>query len=269
MLYHAGLSSKRPLRETEDPDRFPSWIPDWTIERRETLFESISRGVPKAPDTGRELRVHSQDGSDELLISALLVDKISLISTESNLPLRTREYLEEVAQIIRKHQNYAPSLCWRVPIADAQFPPIGHSGVGELESSYIMLMRSFNSDSGAREQINSKGTFQGDDDGGLNAHKRGHKPSIDESPSQDYLNALHGAFFGWKFAVTRKGYFGITSRCAEVGDSICIFGRSEVFFLLRESDKRKGAHRLIGDCYIHGVDQEYFNDATEREVRLH
>lgn len=270
MLYHAGLSSKRPLLETEDPDRFPSWIPDWTIERRETLFESISCGVPKAPDTGRELRVRSQDGSDELLLGALRVDEISFISTESNLPLRTREYLEEVARTIRKHQGDASDLCWRVPIADAQFPPIGYSGIGDLENSYVMLMRSFKSDRGAREQIDSKGTFQGGDDGGLNAHRRGHAPSIEESPSQDYLNALQGgAFLGWRFVVTRRGYFGITSRCAEVGDSICIFGRSEVFFLLRNSDKREGAHRLIGDCYIHGVDLECFDEASECEVRLH
>lgn len=260
MLYHAGLSSKKDPRRGEDPNRFPSWIPDWTILRRESLFESLKRGVPHAPPVGLELRARFEAGvENELVLGTLITDEIVSVSSEANIPSRTREYLQQISETINKHGSQCPTredrseLKWRVPIADAKFPQITHSGYGRLKYSYSALMELFDSSL-------TSGVIRDSDQAVLQSHN---------AKCQDYLNALHGGFHGWRFVVTKKGYFGIASRLVRVGDAVSIFGGSQIVFLLRRGENDAPWHRLVGDCYIHGIDSSYFDGIEEQEVRLH
>jgi hypothetical protein len=55
----------------------------------------------------------------------------------------------------------------------------------------------------------------------------------------------------FSFAVTEKGYAGWIPKRCEVGDRVCIVAGGQVPFVLREISD--GFHKLIGECYIHGV----------------
>ena len=55
----------------------------------------------------------------------------------------------------------------------------------------------------------------------------------------------------WLFK-TRKGYIGLGPQLLKPGDEIFMIQRSKVPFILRKTSKEGGAHRLVGETYVHG-----------------
>ncbi|KAE9366588.1 HET-domain-containing protein [Stipitochalara longipes BDJ] len=84
--------------------------------------------------------------------------------------------------------------------------------------------------------------------------------SIPWSEGDEVNNVYWGSF--WKLTqvhcvtayrrliYTRKGYLGIASWKAEVGDTICVLVGGQMPFVLKEQD---GHYIMIGECYIHGI----------------
>lgn len=89
---------------------------------------------------------------------------------------------------------------------------------------------------------------------------------------EDLRTALRAAMTMRRFAVTRKGYFALVPRGAQVGDEIVVFDRACVPFVVRrEGDKEKGDRfELLGEAYVHGImkgealnrDEADFQDVT-------
>ena len=72
---------------------------------------------------------------------------------------------------------------------------------------------------------------------------------------EDLRTALRAASTMRRFAVTRKGYFALVPRGAQVGDEIAVFDRACVPFVVRrERGKEKGDRfELLGEAYVHGI----------------
>ncbi|RYP12250.1 hypothetical protein DL765_007435 [Monosporascus sp. GIB2] len=59
-----------------------------------------------------------------------------------------------------------------------------------------------------------------------------------------------------RFCVTKKGYVGLVPEQTQVGDTICIFLGAPTPYLIRRVDESASvieSHRLVGECYIHGM----------------
>lgn len=56
-----------------------------------------------------------------------------------------------------------------------------------------------------------------------------------------------------RFCVTKRGYLGFAPPEAHLGDVICVLHGGAVPFVLRRTFSHDSEHRLIGECYIHGI----------------
>jgi hypothetical protein len=72
-----------------------------------------------------------------------------------------------------------------------------------------------------------------------------------EKQAASYIAALQDTLHGWRFVVTKNGYIGVVPNMTEVGDVIAILKGGSVPFVLKRSEKRDGAFRLVGECYVH------------------
>ncbi|KAH6672306.1 hypothetical protein B0J14DRAFT_70569 [Halenospora varia] len=252
MLYRAGL------KQTSNLERFPSWIPDWTVPSPGTLYHSSKRGVVCRASRLSKEEVSCQFGNDILEVSGHHVDEVRFVSRSANLMPSmeqagtTHVYLTEVSVIIdsfaHQYRDLQPpleELKWRVPIADASQPDISASTAIDMRSSYYALMQYFS-----------------------NPHPHGetsavHISSLSSSNSssilaQNYINALSTNLQGWRFIVTKLGYVGIAPNLVKVGDVITCFSGAGVPFVLRgcgRIGKDREEWRLVGECYVHGIMQ--------------
>jgi hypothetical protein len=55
---------------------------------------------------------------------------------------------------------------------------------------------------------------------------------------------------GRVFALSNNGLIGLVPQKTQIGDSICIFERSELPLVLRP---RETKNEFIGQCYVHGI----------------
>jgi hypothetical protein len=57
---------------------------------------------------------------------------------------------------------------------------------------------------------------------------------------------------GRRYIITKKGYLDLGQGCADIGDKICVLFGGNTPYLLRQDS---GHHRMIGECYVHGIMQ--------------
>jgi hypothetical protein len=74
-----------------------------------------------------------------------------------------------------------------------------------------------------------------------------------------FLDLIPGA----KYCTTRGSYVGIVPGATEPGDRIFIPHGSAVPFVIRPGQGTTGYHKLIGECYIHGL--MYYEKSDKRE----
>ena len=86
LLYRAGMSSK--------PERFPSWIPDWTKPKPDSLCSVYHRGMEHAISGPIRSDATCDPGSDELEISGRQIGAISCVSIEQEVPQEQENELE-------------------------------------------------------------------------------------------------------------------------------------------------------------------------------
>ena len=79
LLSRASLGSQ--------PDRFPSWIPDWTVPRPSSLSDSLYRGIVynAAGTTEASVALSPDPHSNELLVEGILVDELTQVSKHCNM----------------------------------------------------------------------------------------------------------------------------------------------------------------------------------------
>jgi hypothetical protein len=74
---------------------------------------------------------------------------------------------------------------------------------------------------------------------------------------------------GWKFCVSRKGYYGTVPAAAEAGDLICVLHGCCVPLILRKAPSSPPDHFvMIGAAYVHGIMDGEVIKATRQGVRL-
>jgi Heterokaryon incompatibility protein (HET) len=270
LLYRAKLGSQ--------PDRFPSWIPDWTTPNRHSLYEWSSQGgcYRAAKDTKTQLDL--KPSSDELTIQGLLVDEVRSVSQSANELAYFWSYFLEVAQMVDSLGKYPTGehlsdLKWKVPIAGAT-QALGNKGSSDLRLYYEALDRMC---ALARKASGEDPVAFGDaeailDEAGLSSQYK----LLWEKCHVYFHILLTGnrdfTLSGWRFLVTERGYAGVAPNSVRAGDTICIFNGGAVPFLLRKSRKRDGAYHLLGGCYVHGFmsgEEMGRSNAQVEEIRLH
>jgi Heterokaryon incompatibility protein (HET) len=235
LLYRAGFDSQSP--------NLPSWLPDWTIIKPSSLYESSTRGRRFSASWVAEPKFKYIPGSDELQVYGHSMDLVQRVSCASNIPAQWYEYMCEVDLMIDelgKNINPWPSpqnirdMKWQVPVAGALYPKIITSSNTDLLSSYKSLRQQLhraNRERIANEEVGVKAWGEG----------------------SNYALALQENLSGWRFFVTHRKYVGIGPSTTQVGDCVFILNGGGVPFLLRPEDESKGAYRFVGECYVHGL----------------
>jgi len=258
LLCRAGLSSQ--------PDRFPSWIPDWTKKRAMSLHEASDLGASFAASGSSTLLVQAIPNTDELSIEGYCVDKIQEIGKHANLPDEWRQFFDEVDILATLAKTWPESdsredLLWKVPIAGNLYPTITVDGNVDLHLSYKKFRKTLKDATAEfiKEHLDAAGDDKKPESGAIVGWK-------------EYAVALQDCIQGWRFIITERGFAGLVPGNARVGDIISVFCGASVPFLMRASQLRHGAQRLVGECYVYGImegESMRFKDIKRTQLRLH
>ena len=70
----------------------------------------------------------------------------------------------------------------------------------------------------------------------------------------EYLRRVSAVQAFMRFCITEKGYMGLCSKEAQVGDDIYILpGMATPYTMRRTAGRQANELRLVGRCYIHGI----------------
>lgn len=239
LLYRAGLTT------ASQDDKFPSWIPDWTVPRPVGLHDSSDTELTFSACGPQPPSVTLGPGSDELSVEGYDMDEIVHLSVASNTEREWRAYFAEIdamvdAGVLSGTMGPREELKWKVPIAAAPFPRSAGAGSTDLKKSYVALREwlglpalSTAAGSGAKRKMNGNMA----------------------NAQRSYIACLKGTLEGWKFVVTKRGYVGVVPTRSQVGDVVAVMKGGCVPFVVRKSDRAgvNGRWRLVGECYVHGV----------------
>jgi len=274
MLSRAGLSSQ--------PNRFPSWIPDWTTTRPPSLSESLERGVVYDASKGTVADIKLvPDLDDEIAVKSIFVDKIMSVSQSFNQPDKLKklaDYFKEIDYMIDEFLNefYTPSqrdeLKWLVPIAGATHPTVATTGNVDVYKSYKALRKiCTKSTKSGFKGAKDRTYLEGDMTDVVTMSPANEGMSVREK-SLTYLSLLKNTIQGWRFIVTERGLCGIAPYNVIIEDLVGVCAGGSVPILVRVSSERTGAFRLIGECYVHGImkgEMVVSEDAIQDTLRLH
>ena len=248
MLYRAGLSHQS--------DRFPSWIPDWTVKRASSLHDSSEGGISFAASGPQQGKIKCIPTMDELLVEGYEVDEIESISEAANAEEQWEKYFNEVdtmidSALLAPVRHLPEDLKWKVPIAGVLWPKGAASGGLDLKSSYTALRNYLYSKQKGKAKENGN-SVNGCPLPTEYAMFIEHMAAGSyEKQAASYIAALQGTLHGWRFVVTKNGYVGVVPNMTKVGDVVAILKGGRVPFVLKRSEKRDGAFRLVGECYVH------------------
>ena len=267
LLYRAGL--------THEVNRFPSWIPDWTVKRPQSLHESSEIGIPFAASGSMEANMKLDANTDELEADGYEVDFVESLSQSSNIEQEWPRYFEEIDEMLdAANLNPVPDsleeLRWKVPIAGAMHPKLVIPGTPGLKCSYNAL-RKYLRNSQKGKEVEGSGCPS---DGATLYAQALDSTAVDayQTQSMSYTTALKGTLHKFRFTVTRKGYVGVVPYLTQVGDLVSIVKGARVPFVLRASATRSGCFRLVGECYINDLMNGRslsLQGIVQREFRLH
>ncbi|OAL50739.1 hypothetical protein IQ07DRAFT_680093 [Pyrenochaeta sp. DS3sAY3a] len=247
LLYRAGMGSQ--------PSRFPSWIPDWTIMKPTSIYEASMRGNRHCASWIAEPQAEHDPQTDELIIRGYKISKVAQVSRASNTADQWYEYWTEIDAMMKSPKVVASwppdvqmEMTWKVPIAGVLHPKTIADENVDLQASYNAFRRQLHDNRGHGSEAPSWGD-------GLN-----------------YTIALQENVYGWKFFTTHGGSVGIGPPSMAAGDTVYVFNGGGVPFVVRRSETRAYAFRLLGECYVHGLmnsKRRRMPSADEVSVRLH
>jgi Heterokaryon incompatibility protein (HET) len=246
------------------PDRFPSWIPDWTQKShiRIGTWAKIDGEEEGSFRACRDNKVDAQIGrqDDELRIRGTQVDVIRELSAfDSSF---VEGYLLEVKEMAKSVIPYptgesAKDLEWKVPIGNHNHT-LDHDGrdpeasAKQLQESHSLLMEEF---SAMAIEFVKMTEFMSIDKAKEEIERKGSNLHSTDALRYMYIvmGRLHFPVSEARCCVTERGYLGVVSGVAEVGDPVCIIYGAPAPFVLKKSIQRTGAYRLVSECYIHGI----------------
>nr|CEG04394.1 unnamed protein product [Fusarium clavum] len=212
LLYRAGLTG----------NCFPSWMPDWTVERPSSISDPLNGGMLFSASGSQHSKMTCAPDSDELVVEGYAVDTIERVSEASNLENEWRDYFREIDEMIESlgldpNSNLATELKWRVPIAGAEHPTVAVPGDLDMETSYKALQKFLvvRQDQ-ARENLRSSGKGNASDNVAI-VHRSDANRMREQSSI--YISALKDRVSGWRFIVTEKGYTGIAPPSVRKGQT--------------------------------------------------
>jgi hypothetical protein len=265
LLSRAGLC--------QNSDRFPSWIPNWTIPRASSLHDMVQSGYEFLASGPQEPVIAAAVDSDALLVRGYIVDVLELVSALSNDIETPNKYLDEVdmmveTAVLTPSKESREDLKWQVPIAGALYGNTALFGAAKMESSYRVLRESI------KTKTKAKKTRKGKDQSWPSRPSAAGRRTSSHVPDErdTYLSVLHDTVHGWRFVITEHGFVGTVPESAEAGDVVVILKGAGVPFVLRKSSTRPGAFRLVGECYIHGMmngEALSLPQIKEEELQLH
>ena len=265
LLYQAGLGSQ--------PDRFPSWLPDLTIPRPGGLGD-VEADFNASKNRENQIRCLNEN---MVAVLGCLVDEIQELSESRNEPADGEQihYFRDIDGMVGSLAGtYKPErlkeLKWQVPVAGAIDPEIATMRGLELSESYESF-REWLTKLEIKLKKGSKSLSHIDILSSDEANTGGEKPLTRRQKARVYSSILAG-FKGWRFVTTKRRRCGIVPENAKKGDILTIFGGGNVPFLLRKSDSKPGAYRLVGACYINGImDGESFSfqDVKQGTFEIH
>jgi len=159
-------------------------------------------------------------------------------------------------------------LKWKVPIAGALYSKEAPSGNIELQASYKALRKVINKAKYKSGQSRTDAITIAKEAKAMN---EGGQQSSLRSKSLNYKSILEGTLHEWRFFTTQRGYVGIGPKATEIGDIVTIISGGRVPFLLRKSEMLLGSHRLVGECYIHGImngEGLHLKDVVKKDIIL-
>lgn len=265
LLYRAGLSQSYDL---------PSWVPDWLEEKPNWLHDALGRGnaFNACGDTQERIKYVSDTG--ELEVEAYLVDEVEYVTESCNAFERPeqRSYFKEVKELLEGvfgdvwDTEQLQRVLWEAPIAGAKHPKIARPGDLSIQDSWQAFRELLKLD---RQDEKNEGYIPK----GFVARPRDEDESILETKSRVYQSLLSDEVRGWRFLILKgRNLCGIAPNIVQEGDAIHIFHGGVVPFITRRSEERKGAYRLVGQCYIWGMMQgegTSYDDLVQETVRLH
>nr|RBQ89273.1 hypothetical protein FVER53263_03656 [Fusarium verticillioides] len=265
LLYQARLNIQS--------SRFPSWIPDWTTKfvfmGDEIDYSSLglhSGGLYAAAGDTQCLSWVSDDPKDDCLtIRGRFVDKLSWVGGDHvkhgpihGLILRLQQSCDIFAELEETSDYYVTGeslkdVWWRMLVANKTkgFSPVSPDfGIGLRSRWHVMpelcsFLLSLPPEE-AKEQLVAII--------GLPLYK-----------------AIYSCYTVYQIGKTDKGRVGLVPLLAEAGDQIYVLNGSAVPFVLRRGKRLLNAHRLVGECYIHGImhGEAMRGQYEERDVKLY
>lgn len=254
MIYDAGLDKQK------NESRFPSWVPDWTVEAsdRGNLNSAEGRGVNFSA-SGRLLSsIFYDQNKDILKVSGAFWDTINCVSRFSNLPSQRSRYFQELDLMVDACDHIEPDrqqqLKETVPIAGALYPEHGSSCPISITESYSAFRKVLRKDE--LKARNTRGNGNKAKTRTPSSCKNSKKSPVVigiREKSKAYASLLDQYILGWRFVTTQGGRCGIAPSSVLPGDKIAILSGGKVPFVVRESFLPFGGAFLIGQCYIDGM----------------
>lgn len=262
LLSEAGLGAM--------PHRFPSWVPDWTVEKNKLTggdYDTTEDYYHAAKDSKPIIRPYRDPAI--LAVGGGIVDTVVKISKDHKLgpgdiaqgkalhPLlyRIRDCDEMLATLAsyptgeNLHEVYWRTLIRNLTKGDEK-PPL------EFEVSYKAAREYLDRAQGRGERLNARSA----DTQTLWANM------------QPYMRSLLTIFEDTLFCITEKGYIGLVPPKTEPGDVISVLFGGPTPFILRKWGLEDNHYCLVGSTYIHRImEGEALDSATwrEEEIFLH
>jgi hypothetical protein len=252
LLYRARISSH--------PERFPSWIPNWTSDPYPstiTTWPRRTRSTPYVAATSLKLDAFLLSGNDSpLCVYGRVVDRIQHRGQNVSSTTVIRSYLSEIFKTVETvYGDLADEKMMEIkrtlPIGNANKPSRGHWGIDKGHTSFQALSQFLQQRDVPDERVESQVILSVQN------------PSLPSSSDLLHRRMQPYVFTAIDFAdqfsaaavvcVTKNQRVGIVPDRAQPGDEIVLFHGSEVPIVIRFSLEKNGKYEVIGECYIHGL----------------
>lgn len=269
---HLGILSHVLFEESPaSVNILPSWVPDWSESRYEgsrddnmrLLGASVRQSYNKFFKACQDSRAHPScsDRFERLYLEGYFCDKIVQVGKAHT--SGSPSSIQDLRKILNVDRDPERAYIAGSTILDAYWRTLCFS-----VSPYS------NYKSGEVQEI-SEGTRQLHDDWWWEFLKAlvFHMPNTFESGDvQRFTDHVNYIADGRRLVVSERGYIGLASANAQIGDEIWLLHGGMVPHILRPSSKQSQSslvqeYTFIGDSYIHGIMKgEYWEEVTGKEV---
>ena len=261
-------------------NRFESWIPNWTLEEGASPslnhishpfleppsgFYSTALFKPPNIRIGRANQALTVTGSIFSYLTAVGEDHWNTSDHEIALEVRARRYLACVREsdyFIHRVSRYPTS----EKIEDVQTRLLVGNRARRADLSYQSLPENY-AEKYSRFRTALEDALEVSDSFPI-------KKFVTNAKGKEKTTIYPRAFAAvsdLRLCLTKNGYLGLVPQATEIGDAICIVHGSCVPFVLRPCKDVKGAFRVVGKCYVHGImegEAMRMKDLVQSEITL-